>query len=163
MSAGLFVAFATEHELVSALPALRAARLGAIETYTPAPIETGSSILPLLVLIAGVAGAIAGFCLQSYANMAAYPIDIGGRPDFSWPAFVPIAFENGVLAAVLTGFVGYFVVNRLPRLYESADECDAMRRAMRDLWCVAIRTDDPRRARELLRTHAPTHVEELPA
>ncbi|MGA3401694.1 MAG: DUF3341 domain-containing protein [Acetobacteraceae bacterium] len=163
MSAGLFVAFTTEHELTSALPSLREARLGAIETYTPAPIESGPSILPLLVLIAGVAGAIGGFCLQSYANIVAYPIDIGGRPQFSWPAFVPIAFENGVLAAVLTGFVGYFVVNRLPRLYEPVDECDAMRRAMRDLWCVAIRTDDPRRARELLRAHTPVHIEELPA
>jgi hypothetical protein len=162
MSAGLFVAFATEHELKSALPALREARLGTVETYTPAPIESGSSVLPLLVLIAGVAGAVAGFWLQSYANMAAYPLNIGGRPHFSWPAFVPIAFENGVLAAVLTGFVGYFVVNRLPRLYEPVDECDSMRRAMRDLWCVAIRTDDPRRVRELLRAHMPTHIEELP-
>jgi hypothetical protein len=160
---GLFVAFATPHELETALPSLRCARLGTIETFTPTPVESGPSILPVLILAGGVLGALAGFTLQSYANVAAYPIDIGGRPYFSWPAFVPIAFENGVLAAILTGFFGCFIVNRLPRLYDPIDECEAMRRAMRDFWCVAIRTDNPARARQILRAHAPARIEELPA
>ena len=162
-SAGLFVAFATPHELESALPALRDARLGAIETFTPTPMESGPSILPVLILIGGVLGALAGFALQSYADIAAYPIDIGGRPYFSWPAFVPIAFETGVLAAMFTGFFGYFIINCLPRLYQPIDECEAMRRAMRDFWCVAIRTDNPGRVRHILRAHAPARIEELPA
>lgn len=163
MSTRLFVAFATPQALDSALRSLRVARVGTIETFTPTPVETGPSIVPILVLIGGVLGATAGFLLQTYADVAAYPIDIGGRPFFSWPAFVPIAFENGVLTAVLTGFVGYFVANRLPRLYQPVDECETMRRAMRDLWCVAIRTDEPDRARQVLGAHAPTRIEEMPA
>lgn len=160
---GLFFAFATPHELEAALASLREAQIGPIETFTPTPLESGPSIVPILILIAGILGAVASFALQTYANVAAYPIDIGGRPYFSWPAFVPIAFENGVLAAVLAGFFGYFIVNRLPHLYDPIDECDAMRRAIRDFWCVAVRTDDPDRAREILRAHAPARIEALPA
>jgi Protein of unknown function (DUF3341) len=162
MSAGVLATFATERELVAALPPLRAAALGTIETYTPKPIETGTSVLPMLILLAGVLGATASFLLQSYGDTVAYPLDIGGRPNFSWPAFIPIAFENGILAAVLVGFLGFLAVNRMPRLYEPVDECPSIRRAARDMWCVAIQTDQPERARAMLRDLSPIHLEELP-
>jgi len=162
MSAGVLAVFATEEELVAALAPLRSADLGTIETYTPRPIETGTSILPMLILLGGVLGAIASFLLQSYGDTLGYPLDIGGRPDISWPAFIPIAFENGVLVAVLAGFFSYFVVNRMPRLYEPIDECPSIRRATRDAWCVAIHTDRPERAHAILRGLSPIQVEELP-
>ncbi|MBV9249391.1 MAG: DUF3341 domain-containing protein [Acetobacteraceae bacterium] len=162
MSAGVLAAFGSEQAFHAAVSSLRAAKLGEIETYTPKPPEEGHSVLPLLVMLAGVLGAVASFALQTYANVFAYPINIGGRPGLSWPAFVPIAFENGVLAAVATGFVGYLVANRLPWLYDKVDECAAMRRAMRDLWCVAIRTDRPERARAVLHKFAPASIEDLP-
>ena len=159
MTAGLPATFATEQELIAALAPLRSARLGTIETYTPKSIETGASALPLLILLAGVFGTIASFLLQSYGDTLAYPLNIGGRANLSWPAFVPIAFENGVLAAVLAGFFGYLVVNRMPRLYEAVDECASIRRATRDVWCVAIHTDHPGRAREILRDLPTVQVE----
>jgi len=158
----IIVAFSTKRQLLDALPALRTAELGEIETYTPAPLERGPSPLPTVMLIAGLAGAVAGFFLEAFANVAAYPIDIGGRPQFSWPAFIPIAFENGILAAVLAGFFGFFIVNRMPRLYEPVDQCALMRRAMRDLWCVAIRTQEQGRVRELLRKYSPIRIEDVP-
>ena len=162
MSAGVLATFATERDLVAALSPLRAAGLGTIETYTPKPIENGTSVLPMLILLAGVLGATASFLLQSYGDTVAYPLDIGGRPNFSWPAFIPIAFENGILAAVLVGFFGFLAVNRMPRLYEPVDECPSIRRATRDMWCVAIETDRPERARAMLRDLSPIHLEELP-
>ena len=162
MSAGLLAVFGTEEQLVAALAPLRLAGVGTIETYTPKPIETGTSVLPSLILAAGVLGAIASFLLQSYADTLAYPLDIGGRPDLSWPAFIPIAFENGVLVAVVAGFFGYFAVNRMPRLYEPIDECISIRRATTDMWCIAIQTDRPERARAILRELSPTQIEELP-
>jgi hypothetical protein len=160
--AGLLLAFASESELLAALARLRAASLGEIETYTPKPLEAGLSIVPSLVLIGGVLGAVASFCLQSYATTIAYPLNVGGRPDLSWPSFIPIAFENGVLVAVLAGFVGYLAVNRMPRLYDPVDECAALRRAMRDHWCLAICTTQTERVRALLHDAPPLAIEALP-
>jgi hypothetical protein len=158
----LVASFATEAGLLEALPRLR--DLGSVETYTPKALEDDRpSILPLIVLIAGFAGAAAGFGMETYANAVSYPVDIGGRPEFSWPAFVPIAFEIGVLSAVLVGFAAFLVVNRLPRLYDPVDEANLMRGATCDRWCVAIRTDTPERAHDLLRSLCVEQFEELPA
>jgi Protein of unknown function (DUF3341) len=157
----IVASFTSETDLTEALPRLRA--LGAVETYTPKPPhDDRPSILPLIVLIAGVLGAGAGFGMQVYANTIGYPVDIGGRPGFSWPAFVPIASEIGILAAMLAGFFGYLVVNRLPHLYDPVDEAMLMRHASRDRWCVSIHTDSPTRTHDLLRTLAAEQVEELP-
>jgi hypothetical protein len=158
----LVASFASEAGLVEALPCLRT--LGVVETYTPIALEDDqSSILPLIVLVAGLVGAACGFGMEVYANTIAYPVDIGGRPEFSWPAFVPIAFEIGVLAALLAGFIAFLVINRLPRLYDPVDEAGLIRGATRDRWCVTIRTESPDRAHALLRDLAADEVEEVPA
>jgi hypothetical protein len=153
--------FESEKFLMDALPCLRG--LGSVETYTPKALKDDQpSILPLVVLVAGFIGAAAGFAMETYANTIGYPVDIGGRPEFSWPAFVPIAFEIGVLSAVLAGFIAFLVVNRLPRLYDPVDESIVMRGATRDRWCVAIRTETPDRTCELLRSLSVDQLEELP-
>jgi len=171
--------------LQHALERLREARIGAIETYTPTPtptptpaptpaptptappvdVATGSP-LPLAMFAAGMAGFAGCFLLMTYADVYAYPLDIGGRPLFAWPAFVPIAFEVGVLCAMVVGFFGYFIVCRMPQLYDPVDECDSLKRALRDGWFVAIRTGDPERAaqaRAIIEALHPASVEEFAA
>ncbi len=157
----LVASFGSESSLLGALPHLHG--LGDVETYTPKALEYdhAPSLLPLVVLVAGLSGAAAGFAMQTYANVLAYPINIGGRPRFSWPAFIPISFEIGVLSAVLAGCIGFLVVNRLPRLYDPVDEAMLMRRATQDRWCVSIRTDAPERTRDLLRAASAEQIEEL--
>jgi hypothetical protein len=159
----LVASFGTQDALRHALPRLR--ELGSVETYTPQMLEDEeeTSILPLVVLIGGVIGLAVGFGIQTYANVIGYPVDIGGRPEFSWPAFVPITFEIGVLTAIFAGFIGYFVVNRLPHLYDPIDEATFIRGASRDLWCVSIETEKPDQALHLLRSLSAEAVEEVPA
>lgn len=155
--------FTTKAALQDALGPLHAARLGNVETYTPAPMATGPSRLPLIILLAGALGLFGGFALETYANIVAYPLDIGGRPNFSWPSYIPIAFECGALSAMLVGIAAYMIVNRLPALYRPIDEAELMRHAMRDGWCVAIHTPDPQRARAILRRLHAAAIEEVAA
>jgi hypothetical protein len=157
--------FDSEAALVQALAQLRAAGVGQLRTYTPKPIDTepAHSPLPVWILLAGLAGAAGGFAMQVYATVRAYPLDIGGRPLFSWPAYVPIAFEIGVLCAVVVGTVGYFAINRMPRLYDQVDECDLMHEALRDGWIVLVTAPDDghwRAAREVLTALRPGALRE---
>jgi hypothetical protein len=165
---GLLAGFDSPHALQHALGRLREARIEALETYTPAPLEEAAhgSPLPVAMFVAGIAGFVGCFLLMTYADVYAYTLDIGGRPAFAWPAFVPIAFEVGVLCAMVVGFFGYFVICRMPRLYDPVDECESFRRASRDGWFVAIRSSDPERAaqaRALIDTLHPMSIEEFSA
>ena len=162
----VLAAFPDRSGLQAALHDLRAADLGPLETYTPQSMEDGPSrpsLLPLAIFVAGVLTTAASFALQVYANVWAYPLDIGGRPKFSWPSFIPIAFENGILVAVAVGFFGYLMINRMPHLYETIDESEAIRRALRDFWCVSVRTDRIDAVQGVLQAHGAVSIEVLPA
>ncbi len=159
--------WAEEEGLVRALAQLRERQIGPLETYTPAPLqdEPKSSPIPLVILVAGLLGAAASFGLQTYSFTVAYPFPIGGRPQFAWASFIPNAFENAVLVAIVAGFVAFMVINRLPLLYDKVDESAAMRRASRDRWFLQVATEDRAvldRARAVLAGLQPISVEELP-
>jgi hypothetical protein len=116
------------------------------------------------MFVAGITGFVGFFLLMTYADVYAYPLDIGGRPTFAWPAFVPIAFEIGVLCAMAVGFFGYFIICHMPQLYDPVDECDDLKGASRDGWFLAIRTSDRERAtqaRALIDTLRPSSIEEF--
>lgn len=160
--------FDREAGLAHALERLRAARVGPIETYTPAPLkgEDTSSPIPVVILLAGLLGAAASFGLQTYSFTVAYPFRIGGRPDFAWASFIPNAFENAVLVAVAAGFLAFFVINRMPRLYDPVDEAPSLRAASGDGWFLSVRSEEPAvldRARSLLRDARAARIEEVPS
>lgn len=154
--------FASMEDLVGAVKRLRERGLR-IETRTPVALpddeEGNGSWIPLLMFIAGVTGAVAAFLMQTYATTVGYPLIIGGRPNFFWTSFIVFAFETGILSAVATGFVSFLVANRLPRLWEPADECDMLKGASRDGWFLIARGEG---AREAVREQRPLRVEEVP-
>lgn len=167
MSNGIVMSFLSETALRNAVERFSAEQIGPLETYSPTPVAGAGEdrTVPSIMLVAGLLGAAIGFGMQTYANTAAFPLDIGGRPEFSWPSFVPIAFEIGVLFSIVAGILGFFVVAGMLRLYEPVDECPGMRDAMRDKWVLAVRTQDAnvlRLAREAAGDLHPLATEEIP-
>ncbi len=167
----IVASFADGAALASAVRALREAKLGEVETYTPGKLsgdgpDAAVSPIPLAMLLAGLAGFAFMMWLQLYATVTGYPIDVGGRPNASWPAYVTNAFEIGVLAAISLGFLAFLALNRMPRPYDPVDESRFIRQASRNEWFLALHPegdDAPARARRVLERHDPQTLEELDA
>ncbi len=154
--------FADAAGLLRAAARLRQAGL-AVETRTPVALpddEHGPSRIPRAVLGAALLALGGAFGMQCYATMVSYPQLIGGRPNFFWTSFLVWAFEFGVLAATVTAFAGFLVAHRLPRYWEPADECDALRAATRDGWFLIAEGEE---AHRLLAECHPGSLDQVPA
>ncbi|QHC36744.1 quinol:electron acceptor oxidoreductase subunit ActD [Komagataeibacter xylinus] len=159
----IIAAFATESALHEAAVELRRDRACRVETYGAAP-PSGmgtSSILPLVMLGGGMVGGVGGFGMQVYATTLAYPQDIGGRPDFSWPSYIPASFELAVMGAILAGIIGYFIAVRLPRLYDPVDEAGSMQDVMTGGHVAVVRGADNGQVRDTLARHGALRIEEI--
>ncbi len=121
---GVLGEFETEHALLHAVEKVREAGYRRVEAYAPFPVEGLSEALglkrnrvPLIALIGGLCGGLGGFGFQYWVNVSAYPLNIGGRPLNSWPAFIPVTFELTVLGASLAAVFGMLALNGLPQPY----------------------------------------------
>jgi len=121
---GVVGEFETEHDLLHAAEKTREAGYRRVEAYAPFPVEGLSEALglkrnkvALITLIGGLCGGLGGFGFQYWVNVYAYPLNIGGRPLNSWPAFIPVTFELTVLGAALSAVFGMLALNRLPQPY----------------------------------------------
>lgn len=140
--------FPCEEDLRAAIHVLGEKGYTQVETYSPVPLAHGvrqpRSVLPVLVFLGGLFGAIASYAIQWYANAYAYPIDIGGRPAHAVPAFLIATFEGTVLCAALTAFFGFFAITRLPKLWHPIFELAGFERATIDRYWLAIDAADRR-------------------
>ena len=150
---GFALEFAAEDAAVAAAARLRTAGVRRIEAYTPYPVAALDPLLPQprnplpgLVFAAGMLGLAGGFVLQWYGAAVSYPLNIGGRPPASWPAFVPIAFEIAVLCAVSAAFAGFLALARLPKPYRSIAALPGFERASRDRFFLVVDAAGPRAA-----------------
>ncbi len=147
---GLLAEFHSPDELLTA--ARRAYQQGyrEMDAYSPFPIEGLAEAighhrtrLPLIVLGGGLMGCISGFLLQYWASVLHYPLNVGGRPLNSWPAFVPITFETTVLFAAISAALGMLALNRLPMPYHPVFNVERFALASRNRFFLAIEARDP--------------------
>lgn len=110
-----------------------------LDAFTPFRLPELDGILPvkpsrvrLSMLFGGIAMAAFAYFLQWYSSVVDYPLNTGGRPLNSWPVFLLVPFEVGMLAAALSGFVAFLWNCRLPRLYHPVFDTTDFARATQD-------------------------------
>ena len=147
---GLMAEFAEPNELIAAVRHTHEAGYRHVDAYSPYPIEALSEALdlhrnrlPLIVLVGGIIGGLAGYALQYLAATMAYPVNVGGRPFHSWPAFIPITFETTVLCAALFAVLGMLALNGLPMPYHPVFNVPRFALASRDRFFLCIEATDP--------------------
>jgi hypothetical protein len=147
---GLVAEFANEEALLHAAQAARAAGYRRMDAYTPFPVEGLSDIIdfrksrvPLLMLLGGIAGGLAGYALQYWASVINYPLNIGGRPLHSAPMFIPVTFETTILVSAIVGVIAMIALNGLPAPYHPLFNVAEFARASQDRFFLAIEATDP--------------------
>lgn len=148
---GLLAEFHSPDVLVKATRRTSEAGYAMVEAYTPFPIhgladalEYEHRKLPRLVLAGGIIGGLAGFFLQYYASVIDYPLNISGRPENSWPAFLVVTFEMTILAAALTAVFGMIALNGLPKPYHPVFHVPEFQLASQDRFFLCIQARDPK-------------------
>jgi hypothetical protein len=152
---GLMAEFDNPSDLVAAARKAREAGYRKMDAYTPFPVEDlaealglGRSWMAPIVLIGGILGAALGYYMQYYIAVIDYPINIGGRPLHSWPAFIPVTFETTVLVAGLAAVLGMLALNGLPMPYHPVFNVPRFTLASHDRFFLCIEASDPRFDRE---------------
>jgi hypothetical protein len=147
---GLMAEFEEPGDLVAAAQRAREAGYRRMDGYSPLPIEELHEALgfhdrrlPLIVLVGGTIGALAGYGLQWWASAIAYPLNVGGRPLHSWPAFIPVTFEMTILIAALSAVFGMLALNGLPQPYHPVFNVPRFALASRNRFFLCIEARDP--------------------
>jgi len=145
-----------------------------MDAYSPFAIEELSEAigfhntrLPLIVLVGGIIGCVGGMAMQYWMAAVDYPLNVGGRPLFSWPSFIPITFECTVLAAAASAVFGMLALNGLPMPYHPVFNVARFAMASKDHFFLVIESTDPHFERHqtadfLLHLEGVQGVEEVP-
>jgi hypothetical protein len=169
---GVIAEFDDAPALIEAAGRARAEGYRSVEAYTPFPVEGLSEALghrdhfvPFIMLGGGFLGALSGFSLLAWTTVIDYPLNIGGRPLFGWPSWIPITFEMTVLLAAISGIVGMFALNGLPMPYHPVFDARNFDRATSDRFFLCVEATDPKfnrvETREFLESLGALHVSEV--
>jgi molybdopterin-containing oxidoreductase family membrane subunit len=163
--------FQSPGAILEAARAVRPRHPGRVEAFTPFQVEHLPEVLgippsriPSIMAAAAVASAAATYFLQYYAAVISYPWHIGGRPLHSWPSFIPLTFELGVLGGSLAGLAAFILANHFPKPYHPLARIATFARASADAFFLAL-TDvvdaDRPELVALLQSHGAQRIDEV--
>jgi len=170
---GLLAEYESSGGLIAASRAVRDAGFTKWDTYTPYPVHgidkamgIKMTVLPWIVLGAGLTGLATAILLQWWTNAYDYPWLVSGKPFWSIPANVPIMFELTVLFSGLTALAAMLVLNNLPLPSHPLDLVKRFARSTNDRFFLLVEAADPKFDEEATRalidgTH-PAAVEAIP-
>jgi hypothetical protein len=144
---GLLAEFDTPGDLVRAARQAREDGWRRLDCYSPYPIEEAAEAIGyhLLTLLGGLLGGAAMFVMETWISVLAFPLDIGGRPTYSWTAFVVPAYEWTILWAGLSAAFGMFALCGLPALYHPVFNAPNFRNgATTDKFFLCLEARDPK-------------------
>ena len=147
---GLLAEFKDAEALVDATARVTAAGYRKVDAYAPFSVPGLADALgfrrdrvALITLLGGIAGGAGSYFLQWYSAVIDYPINAGGRPLHSWPAFIPATFECTVLGAALAAFFGFLILNGLPKLHHPIFNAADFELASRNRFFLCVEATDP--------------------
>lgn len=169
---GLMAEFSSAEALVDAIRAARKDGYRKMDAYSPLPVEEihealelPQTRLPRIVLTGGLIGCAVGFLLQCWVSMDAYPLNIGGKPLFSWPSFIPVAFECTIIGSAYSAVFAMLALNQLPMPYHPVFNAPNFDNASRDKFFLCIEAADSRfdreRTKQFLKSLQAQSVEEV--
>ena len=163
---GILAQFATPETLMHACAKVRDQGFSMWDAHTPFPIHGLDKAMGLkrswvsaFVLVLGLSGAALGMLMQWWVSAKAYPLVISGKPFFSWPAFIPITFECGVLGGATGAILGLLIMGKLPRHHHALFNSERFKRVTDDAFFISIEAGDP----EYDATETPRFLEEIGA
>jgi len=171
---GMMAEFDSASDLVAAARRTREEGYHKIDAYSPFPVEGlaeeigfRKNSVPLVVLIGGLLGCMSGYALQYWISAVSYPINVGGRPYNSWPAFIVVTFEMTILFAGLAAVLGMLALNGLPMPYHPVFNVPRFAFATRDRFFLIIFSSDAKydagATRAFLETLGPRSISEVPS
>ena len=161
MSRSALAEFGTPDAITDAADRVERDGFAILDALTPFPMPglsdrlgAGASPIRIAMAAAGFGTAAFAFALQYYSSVFAYPINSGGRPLDSWPVFLLVPFEVGVLAAAIAGFATFMIRSGLPRLHHPVFALPNIERASQDRFFLIVESPaseaDARRLRRTL-------------
>ncbi len=122
------------------------------------------TVLPWICLVAGLTGTGTAILMQWWMNAVDYPYIISGKPFFSLPANIPVAFEMTILFAAFAAFFGMLILNGFPKWSNPLFKMPEWQGITGDKFAIVVDAADPNFKADgaFLREIGATHVAPVP-